>query len=166
VGFSYGAIEGEPSFPITNFGGDGACKAGGTKAPRGVMGNAQTHCVQLPNTFAFARGATGKPVTDADYASFADDLILGQGQIIVQAWKAIAGEDPAAKRETAEKLDVLARRELPTGRLKGLLFGDPARFLTDLVMQLRLKAAFDDFVAASDSDRDVKPSSTTGSSQP
>jgi len=158
VGFSYGAIEGEPSFPMTNFGGDDAFKAGGTKAPRGVMGNAQTHCVQLPNTFAFARGATGKPMTDADYVSFADDLIVGQGQIIVQAWKALAGEDPSAKREMAEKLEVLAKGELPTGHLKGLLFGDPRRFLTDLVMQLRLKAAFDEFVAASESDRDVKPS--------
>ena len=158
VGFSYGAIEGEPSFPMTNFGGDGAFKAGGTKAPRGVMGNAQTHCVQLPNTFGFARGATGKPMTDADYVSFADDLIVGQGQIIVQAWKALAGEDPSAKREMAEKLEVLAKGELPTGHLKGLLFGDPRRFLTDLVMQLRLNAAFDEFVAASESDRDVKPS--------
>ena len=158
IGFSYGAIEGEPTFPMTNFGGDSAFKAGGTKAPRGVMGNAQTHCVQLPNTFAFARGATGKPVTEADYVAFADDLIGGQGHTIVQAWQTLARGAPPTKREMAENLEVLSQRELPTGDLKGLLLGDPRRFLTDLMMQLRLKAAFDDFVAATESDRDVKPS--------
>jgi hypothetical protein len=121
IGFSYGAIEGEPSFPMTNFGGDGAREAGGTKAPRGVMGNAQTHCVQLPNTFAFARGATGKSVTEADYVAFADGLIVGNGQTIVQAWKALSGEDPAAMRDAGDKLEVLSKRELATGHLKGLL---------------------------------------------
>jgi hypothetical protein len=158
IGFSYGAIEGEPTFPMTNFGGEHAFKAGGTKAPRGVMGNAQTHCVQLPNTFAFARGATGKPAAEADYVAFADDLIVGQGHTIVQAWQALAGGDPGTKREMADKLEALSRNELPTGHLKGLLFGDPRRFLTDLVMQLRLKAAFDDFVAATESGRGVKSS--------
>ena len=158
VGFSYGAIEGEPTFPMTNFGGHNAFNAGRTKAPRGVMGNAQTHCVQLPNTFAFARGAKGQPVTEADYLEFAEDLIVGRGQLIVKAWQALAGEDPAVKRDMAEELVALPKGKLATGRLKGLLFGDPQRFLTDLVMQLRLKAAFHDFVAATKSDRDVKPS--------
>ena len=158
IGFSYGAIEGEPTFPMTNFGGDDARKAGGTKAPRGVMGNAQTHCVQLPNTFAFARGATGKPVTEADYVAFANGLIVGKGQAIVQAWKALAGEDPATKRDEAKKLEALSKGELPTGHLKGLLLGSPQRFLMDLVMQLRLKAAFDDLVAVAGGGRDIKPS--------
>jgi hypothetical protein len=158
VGFSYGAIEGEPSFPMTNFGGDGAFNAGRTKAPRGVMGNAQTHCVQLPNTFAFARGATGRPVTEADYVAFADDLMVGHGQTIVQGWKALAEEDSAAKGDMADKLESLSKGGLPTGPLKGLLFGNARRFLTDLVMQLRLKASFDDFVAAARDDRDLKHS--------
>ena len=158
VGFSYGAIEGEPTFPMTNFGGQHAFKAGQTKAPRGVMGNAQTHCVQLPNTFAFARGALGQPMSEADYVEFADDLIVGRGELIVKAWRALAGIEPATKRDMAEKLAELPDGRLPSGRLKGLLFGDPQRFITDLVMQLRLKAAFDDFVAAMESDRDVKPS--------
>ncbi len=156
VGFSYGAIENEPSFPMTNFGGDGAFRAGGTQAPRGVMGNAQTHCVQLPNTFAFARGARGRPVSDADYVGFAEDLIAGQGKTIVRAWQALAATDPAAQRDIAEKLEAVSQGNLSTGPLKGLLFGDPRRFLTDLVMQLRLKAAFNDFVAAAGQDRDLK----------
>lgn len=158
IGFSYGAIEGEPTFPMTNFGGDHAFSAGGTKAPRGVMGNAQTHCVQLPNTFAFSRGATGKPMTASDYLAFADDLIVGRGQVIVDGWKALASDNPAAKREMATKLEEISRTQLSTGPLKGLLFGDPRRFLTDLVMMLRLEAAFKDFVTAVDHHRGLKSS--------
>jgi len=157
VGFSYGAIEGEPTFPLTNFGGLNALKAGQTKGPRGVVGNAQTHCLQLPNTFAFARGAMGKCVDDADYIEFADSLIEGQGQAIVKAWQALAGGESAAKRDMAQGLEGMSKTQLHSGRLKGLLFGNPQRFLTDLMMQLRLKAAFDDFVAAMGSERDSRP---------
>jgi hypothetical protein len=149
IGFSYGAVEGEPSFPMTNFGGDAAFNAGRTKAPRGVMGNAQTHCVQLPNTFALGRGAAGKPVAEADYVTFAEDLISGQGQQIVKAWRALAGKDRTAMREMADKLAALSKEKLTPGRLRGLLFGDARRFLTDLAMELRLRAAYEDFVAAS-----------------
>jgi hypothetical protein len=156
VGFSYGAIEGEPTFPMTNFGRERALKAGETKAPQGVVGNAQTHCVQLPNTFAFARGATGRPLNENDYVEFAEELITGRGQLIVRAWQALAGDSPVAKRDMAEQLVALSKGDLPVGRLKGLLFGDPRRFAMDLVMQLRLKAAFDDLVVGTNSDRDVK----------
>ena len=158
IGFSYGAIEGEPSFPMTNFGGDSAYHAGATQAPRGVMGNAQTHCVQLPNTFAFLRGAKGKPITESDYIEFADGLIEGQGGLIVKGWLALAGEDSGSMRDIAERLGVLAGGPLNSGHLKGLLFGDANRFMTDLVMQLRLKAAFEDFVAAAMNDRELDSS--------
>jgi len=84
--FNYGATEGEPSFPMTNFGDDAAFNAGQAAALRGVVGNAQTHCLQLPNTFAFARGFQGDPITDEDYVTFAEELIGGYGQLIVQAW--------------------------------------------------------------------------------
>jgi hypothetical protein len=77
VFFNYGAIEGEPTFPMTNFGGDNAFQAGRfetdqTTGARGVVGNAQTHCLQLPNIFAFSRGFADAAVTEADYVSFAD----------------------------------------------------------------------------------------------
>jgi hypothetical protein len=156
VGFSYGAIEGEPTFPMTNFGGDNAFNAGRTKAPRGVMGNAQTHCVQLPNTLAFSRGATGKPIARGDYVEFANDLIAGQGELIVEAWEKLAGKNSGSMRDAGARLAELARERLKTGRLRGLLFSDPNRFVTDLVMQLRLKGAFEDFVAAAANDRDPK----------
>jgi hypothetical protein len=155
--FNYGAIEAEPSFPITNFGGDAAFKAGQLSAPGGVVGNAQTHCVQLPNTLAFARGAKGKPLpTEADYVDFADELIKGQGQLLAQSWRALAETDAATMRTMAGNLEALDHRKLTLGPLKGLLFGDGSRFITDLVMQLRLRAALDDFAMASEKTRDIK----------
>ncbi len=157
ISYNYGQIEGEPSFPLTNFGGTGAYGAGAHPGPRGVMGNAQTHCVQLPNIFAFARGAAGKPVTEADYVQFADDLISDQGRAIVGGWKALSGKDATLMRAQALSLRKLATQKLTTGRLRGLLFGDPARFLNDLVMQLEMKAAYQDFLQASRDGRNLKP---------
>src|SRR6185436_18349951 len=104
LSLNYGRIEGEPSFPMTNFGGDGAWQGGHDKGPRGVIGNAQTHCVQLPNTFAFARGARGIPVAEADYEQFANDLIPGQGARILKAWKALAGNSLDALRQAAKEI--------------------------------------------------------------
>jgi hypothetical protein len=152
ISFNYGRIEGEPSFPITNFGPEHTRRAfegGQLPGPRGVMGNAQTHCVQLPNTFAFVRGALGKPVTDADYIQFANDLLVGHGNEIFSAWKALGSNDAKAMRAAAEKLSMLAEAKLRIGPLAGLLFGDPHRFLNDLVLMLRYKAASEDFANAS-----------------
>ena len=148
ISFNYGRIEGEPSFPMTNFGGNTAWEGGKAPTARGVMGNAQTHCVQLPNTFAFARGAAGQPLTDADYVRFADDLLKGQGTLIVQTWQALAGKDTSRMRELADTLEKLPDSALQPGPLKGLLFSDPRRFVNDLVMQLRLRSAYESFVAA------------------
>ena len=149
LAFNYGAIEGEPSFPMTNFGGDAAFKAGAARAPGGVVGNAQTHCVQLPNTFAFARGAKGQPVSEADLTQFADELLTGQGQLIVQTWKALAGKDTRLMRAMADKLEALRHQDLVPGRLQGLLFGSPQRFISDLNYELRMQAAYLDLIAAS-----------------
>ncbi len=157
ISFNYGRIESEPSFPMTNYGGDGAYKAGAELGPRGVMGNAQTHSVQLPNTFAFARGATGKkPPSEADYIQFANDLIEGEGPAIVHAWEALAGKDAMQMRSAADAVRKAASGSLQTGRLRGLLFGDPHRFMNDLVMQLDEKAAFERFRAATERQRGVK----------
>ena len=157
LAFNYGAIEREPSIPMTNFGGESAFKAGLASAPGGVAGNAQTHCVQLPNTFAFARGATGKPQpTERDYIEFADDLISGQGETIVRVWQALGGDNPRAMQEMARRLGALETKVLTTGRLKGLLLGSPQRFIGDLVLQLRLRAAFTELVGASDKNQDIR----------
>ena len=89
---------------MTNFGGKAAYEGGSEPGPRGVMGNAQTHCVQLPNTFAFSRGAEGKSLTEADYVLFANDLIPGRGRLIVNGWQALSGKDPIKMRGAAKEL--------------------------------------------------------------
>jgi hypothetical protein len=164
INFRYGGIEGEPSFPMTNFkdaGHDPAYEAGKNGGQRGVMGNSQTHCVQLPNTFAFARGATGKPLTDADYEKFADDLIPGLGRTIVNAWQLVNSTDSAAMNRQADELAGLADARLKPGPLKGLLFNDPRRFVNDLAMMLRFKAAVQEFRVAVDAKQHVLPAFRT-----
>ena len=135
---------------MSNFGGNTAYEGGAQPGPRGVMDNAQTHCIQLPNTFAFARGAAGKPVADADYVAFAEALIPGLGETIVRAWKALAGSGPAAMRACAAELARLPARRLKPGPLKGLLFGSPRRFVNDLAMMLRVCAGFESLRAAAE----------------
>jgi len=146
--FPYGLIEGEPSFPMTNYNLDLAERIKKEIGPRGIMGNAQSHCLQLPNTFAFARGAQGHPVSEADYGSFAEDLIPGGGKRIADAWKALAGTDAAAMRAATDALSALKKGTLVAGPLRGLLFGDPDRFINDLILQLQQRAAFETFCAA------------------
>jgi hypothetical protein len=155
ISFNYGRIEGEPSFPLTNFGGNFAYEGGGLPGPRGVMGNSQTHCVQLPNTFAFARGAQGRPVAREDYVQFADDLISGRGDLIVRCWEALSGNDTARMRGVMTEVKAAAGQQIEPGPLKGLLFGSPKRFLTDLEYMLAYAAARDEFAVASQQNREV-----------
>jgi hypothetical protein len=155
MSLNYGTIEGEPSFPMTNFGGDSAYQSGSNLGPRGALGNAQTHCVQLPNTFAFSRGAQGLPLNESDYVQFANDLIVGRGELIVAAWRALSGSDAAVMRTAVDQLTPLTKEKLETGPLKGLLFGDPNRFINDLCRMLRMKAAFLDLAAAVNNQRPV-----------
>jgi hypothetical protein len=157
ISYNYGRIEAEPSLPMTNFGGNAAYDGGSHPGPRGVMGNAQTHCVQLPNTFAFARGALGRPVSLSDYVQFGNDLITGKGQLIVASWQALAGNDSSAMRAEAEQLRDESRGKLQTGRLNGLLFGSAVRFLNDLALQLELRAAYEDFLRATNARAPIKP---------
>lgn len=157
ISFNYGSIEGEPSMPMTRFDTAGAHAAGANRGPRGVMGNAQTHCVQLPNTFAFARGATGKPAGRADLLAFAEQLVPGQGEVVLSGWEHIESTDTQTARAIAGRLEQQARGELRTGSFPGLLFGDPARFLTDLAAMLRLRSAFTDLAATPPKSPEMTP---------
>jgi hypothetical protein len=148
INFNYGVIEGEPSFPMTSFGGTEAYDGGRSAAMRGVMGNAQTHCVQLPNIFAFGRGAQELPLSTSDFQQFTDDLVTGQGANILDAWEVLQGSDPGLMRAAADRLASLPDAAIKPGRLAGLLFNDPRRFLNDLVMMLRMRAARQDLLAA------------------
>ncbi len=156
LSFNYGRIEGEPTFPMSNFGGNRAYEGGASPGPRGVMGNAQTHCLQLANTFAFARGAKGQPVTEADYVQFANDLIPGQGETIVRAWKNMTNNHPVEMRTCADGLAKIPSSKLKPGPLKGLLFGSSQRFINDLVMMLHVRAAFVELHLATHDHKNVK----------
>jgi hypothetical protein len=155
---NYGKIESEPSFPMTNFGNDLGFATLPDSRARGVMGNAQTHCVQLPNTFAFARAAKGISATRDDYVRFADELIRSEGPLIVRAWESLTGKDAAAMRQIAGELEHIPAGTLRSGPLKGLLFGDPHRFMQDLIRQLLLRAAAEDLYAASEANGNLKGS--------
>ena len=147
-----------PTFPFTNFGGDSAYKAGGLDAPRGVMGNAQNHCLQLPNTLAFVRGALQNPIRETDYVNFANELIVGKGEVIVESWKALSEENSAEMMELAEKLKIIKREKHQCGLYQGFLFGSPWRFLNDLELQLRMKAPCLDFCTATKEKKDYRDS--------
>ncbi len=148
LAFNYGAVEGEPSFPMTRFDDGFAYEGGRNGGARGVLGNSQTHCVQLPNLFAFARGAQGLPAEEADYIRFAEDLLPGHGEAIVAGWRALAGEDAEAMDAAKGRLAAVAAGTLAPGPLRGLLFGDGRRFLEDLVRQLDMAATMRRFHAA------------------
>jgi hypothetical protein len=164
IALDYGAVEFEPSLPMTSFGGDVAYRAGATQDARGVMGNAQTHVAQLPSTFAFVRGALGKSRTDGDYVRFASGLVPGYGHQIVDAWKALSGTDSSAMRIQALGARRARSNRLEAGPLRGLLFGDPQRFMLDLALQLELKSAYQDLLAAQAAGRPLKSSLQTFSS--
>jgi len=146
--YPYNTIENEPSFPLTNCdlprierafaasgptGGDAACY------PRGAMGNAQSHGLQLPHTYFFAQLARGRQAINL--AMFAEELIPGLGADIAEGWNALAGNDGGRIASARARLLAARRATLVAGRLGGLLFGDPARFLDDLIAQLAWKGA-------------------------
>jgi hypothetical protein len=159
LAFNYNAIEYEPSFPMTNFGDDNAYNSGRALAPGGTIANAQTHCAQLPNTFAFAQGALGRArPTESDYAHFGDALIPRQGGLIAQAWELLPSKEVNAMRATADRLEAVPPQDLTPGPLKGLLLGDAHRFMNDLAMILRLKAAYVVFVRTMETGSDSKKS--------
>ena len=156
ISYNYGAIEFEPSLPVTNFGGTQAQAAGAARSARGVLSNTQTPCMQLPNTFAFVRGALSQPVRHADYVEFADRLIVDQGPLIVDSWEALSSADASGMRQQVERLRRLRHGELRLGDLGGLLFGDGHRFVEDLALELELRAAYQDMKVATESGRGKK----------
>jgi len=143
--FPYGVVEGEPVFPLMRFVPESI--AGRLTAdslaphPRGVMANAQTHCMQLPHVYLFAHLAQGGSLQSADCAGFAERLIPGLGQTIAAAWLALDAHDPERQRAAARAIREALAGEHAVGDLGGLLFGSAGRFLDDLAHNLDLRAA-------------------------
>jgi hypothetical protein len=148
--YPYGVIEGEPVFPVTICTGvvNGVPSPECRPHPLGQMGNAQTHCLQLPHTYWFAHLAQGGTMADSDLVGFADKILPGRGELIADGWRAIESADGGWQIKLAKDLRAQAGKKHQLGELSGLLFGDADRFLIDLAMNLELRAALTDLVAA------------------
>lgn len=150
--YPYGIIEGEPVFPLTLCNGvaNGVPSPECRPYPLGQMGNAQTHCLQLPHTYWFAHLAQGGTMVNSSLAGFAEKLLPGLGELIANGWRAIESADCGWQIKLAKDLRDKAGGKHQLGELSGLLFGDADRFLIDLAMNLELRAALTDMVAAID----------------
>ena len=156
--FPYAVIEGEPTFPLTNCDPDALVStyapAQLARYPRGVMGNCQSHCLQLPHTYILSHLARGGSAETLDLAGFAGDVLRGGGEVISQAWRAIASDEGDVMRAAADELSAAALPAEP-GPLAGLLFGDRRRFIDDLMMNLQLRAELLELAEAVQSGLDV-----------
>ena len=147
----YGLIEGEPTFPMTNWTPDkifkGLQEYDRELTPLGVFANAQNHVLQLPNTYAFAHFASGGTPATLDLPGFAEKLFPGHGALLAEVWSAMGGTATARMRELSAALAKVKVTQPAGGPFAGLLFGAPAQYLTDLVLQLKFRADLLDFVA-------------------
>lgn len=147
----YGLIELEPSFPLTNFQPEkiraGVAAYDRSLTPLGIFANAQNHVLQLPNTYMLAHFAQGGAVETLDVAGFAEELLPGCGALLADAWSAMGGEDTAKMRALSAQLAHCTPGSA-SGRYAGLLFANPARYLSDLAMQLAFRADMLDFASA------------------
>jgi hypothetical protein len=163
--FPYGVVEGEPVFPLMRFVPESIAgpltPANLAQHPRGVMANAQTHCLQLPHLYLFAHLARGGSLATADYAHFADGLLPGLGETIASAWTALDSRDPDRQRSATQAIRAVAARPHAAGDLGGLLFGSPERFLADLAHNLDLRASLAILGQAIGSGADIAPALRT-----
>lgn len=165
VFYPYGIVEGEPTFPMTNYFPEAIKQAIGegydrSVYPRGVIANSQTHCLQLPNTYLFAHHAKHGLDLEPNMAAFGEDLLVGLGPLLAESWTSLAGADsslmswanaaspasqpltgsPEALLGLATEVRTQVGRPHALGKSAGLLFGNPDRFLEDLAMNLDVRA--------------------------
>lgn len=148
--FSYGVVEGEPTFPLTNYYpdwmGEMLKRYNPNHMRQGAMANAQTHVVQLPHTYMYSHFIKGGIVENLDIAGFADGLIPGMGNLIADSWKSMYSGDTTNMRALAHKVHDVSDAQFVEGPYTGLLFGSAQRFMEDLAMQLQYRAASVDFI--------------------
>lgn len=158
--YPYGIIEGEPTFPFTNCCSERVaqrCKEyDRTRYPLGIMGNAQTHCLQLPHTYMFAHFARGGAPEELDLHGFAEELLPGHGATVANAWNLLETDQVDAQLSKAAELHRFGATALRRGRHSGLLFSDPNRFTTDLAMNLEVRAVCHRLRAAIDEGDDTR----------
>lgn len=149
--FPYGAVEGEPTFPLTNYLPqiieESLAPHRQQTFPGGVMCNAQTHCLQLPGTYFFAHFASGGTQANVDLIGFGDSLLTGAGELLATSWSQLETGKPTELRALAMAIEKRATQPVQPGARAGLLFGAPERFLSDLADNLKVRAALLEFQA-------------------
>jgi len=158
--YPYGVVEGEPTFPLTNYSPDVIAhylaSYDRSRTHLGAMANAQSHVAQLPNTYIFAHIAQGGTIDTADLAAFARGLIPEIGDTIAEGCKSLwPGDDTAKMREIAGELAARDDDRFSAGPHSDLLLGGANRFVSDLTMQLRFRAASVDVIKALSEEADV-----------
>ena len=142
--FPYATIEDEPSFPWTYYDPDRIERAFSEisleKFPVGAMGNAQSHCLQLPHTYLFKHFANGGIKSQIDLRKFAEIIAPGCGILLSKAWETFAGDDLMRMGTISAGLAAISSEsKIRRGALAGLCFGDMHRLITDLRMEIQLK---------------------------
>ena len=160
--FPYAIIEGEPTFPLTNYAPDAlhprineyASQPGAY--PRGILASSQTHCMQLPGAYFFAHFAQGGTLADADLEKFAADVIPGSEAVVALAWQLVASEDVAAQHASAGRVRGEIGKPRTAAKCSGLLFGDADRFLVDLADNLQIRAGLTELKQVIDAGGDAR----------
>ncbi len=147
--FPYGAIEGEPHSPYTVLRLQEIRDAFSTIADypqvTGVMGNAQTPLVQLPNLVFFHRKAWHKEYDGTPRQILSDaarSIFPRIADELASAWLALSEQDDAATEDAADALrDALKHERLGPAAVLARHLPAAGRWLvTDLLQQLRLHA--------------------------
>jgi hypothetical protein len=158
--YPYGLIEGEPTYPLTNYApralAEGLCKYTPAIYPRGVLANSQTHCMQLPGAYLFAHFAQGGLLDTLDLESFAAQVIPTSAGVVARAWELVESGDSAAQHATAKAVRDEIGKPHGAGIASGLLFGDADRFLADLAANLEIRAGLVELHESVDAQRNVK----------
>jgi hypothetical protein len=147
--FPYGVIEGEPTFPLTsiNFAAINRSLnfASAQKGLHGVMANAQTLFVQIPNLYHFFSVAWNGANPDSDrtsLSSLARLLLPDHSELLADGWAQLKGVDADVALSTAGKLEALAH-DTEAGRVGTLgefVFPDHMLIVRDLATMLRVHA--------------------------
>jgi len=154
--YPYGSVEPEPSLPFTTVVPQNLRDVLDVtdRADRflGIMGNAQTPLVQLPNIYFFARSAWDLDTRTADRREVMRELARlvypQHAKLLTDCWMAIADNQPAEWARLADELEALAsgNRLGPLGPIGRKLFTDGGQAARDLAMQLRIHGTARDFI--------------------
>jgi len=171
--FPYGAVEHEPSPPMTVFQEYYIREAARVaKADKlvGLMGNSQTPAVQLPDIYLMSRLAWN-PDDPASFDEMLDDLSMQLDPrnplALATAWKALKGNDPDAMLKAKEGLkragEDKSRKRKFDGGLAWYVPGGIATLHADLRTLLTIRASeiFSAEAAAKGSTEDLKEQLST-----